>query len=165
MRSKKGKKIPSIFSQIGVSGPKNSTRRVQTLPPPPLPILSIPFSSEIDPLGIKCLTFLRHPCNSGSQLHRGSTCVCNCEARTGSLAIPVVKSGPQQQQVRIDNGETSLSMVFCLNASLRRTPVCPCGSGMRIIFLKPLGQLFCSLPLGGGGLAQAADLLLCCSKK
>ena len=33
--------------------------------PPPSPILLIPFSSKIDPLGIKCLTFLRHASNSG----------------------------------------------------------------------------------------------------
>ena len=46
----------------------------------PLPVLPIPFSSKIDPIGIgiKCLTLL-----------------CICEAIIGNLAISVVKIAPQ----------------------------------------------------------------------
>ena len=57
---KKTKKIPRVFF------PKLVFRDLKRLPPP-LPILPIPFSSEINPLGNKCLTclFLRHASDSG----------------------------------------------------------------------------------------------------
>ncbi len=68
----------------------------------------------------------------------------------------VVKIALQQPKIKIEDGKISLSINLCLNTSLRRTPVCSCKSGTRII-LPPLGQLFCGLPLGGR-LEQAADL-------
>jgi hypothetical protein len=72
-------------------------------PPSPIfPILLIPFSSKIDPLGIKCLTFLRHARNSGFTVAQGQSCACDCEARIGSLAIPVVKIAPQQPKLKIE---------------------------------------------------------------
>ena len=116
---------------------------------PPSPNLLIPFSSEINPLGIECLTFLRQARNSGFRWQGGNTCACHCETRIGSLAIPVVKIVSQRQKLRIDNGKTNLSIDLCLNASLRRTPVCPRKSGMCIIFQAPLGKLFCGLSLEG----------------
>ena len=84
-----------------------------------------------------------------SQWHGGNTCACHCEARIGSLGIPVVKIVPQQRKLRIDDGKTSLSINLCLNASLRRTLVCHHKSGTCTILPAPLGQLFCGLPLGG----------------
>jgi hypothetical protein len=63
---KKVKKVPHVFFKIIVRGPKQKLGRGADAPPlsPPLPpsspILSIPFSLEIDPLGIYRLTFLRH---------------------------------------------------------------------------------------------------------
>ena len=76
--------------------------------------------------------------------------MCHCEARFGSLAIPVVKIAPQQPTSKINNGKASDSIELCLNLSLRRIPVCPRGSGTDIIISAPLGQLLCGLPLEGG---------------
>ena len=75
--------------------PKNSTRRVQTLPPPrvsSLPILLIPLSSKINPLGIKWLTFLRHAHDFGFTVTQGKTATWHCNTRIGSLVITVLKN-------------------------------------------------------------------------
>ena len=162
---KKRRKFHVFFFKISFRGPKQKLGRGADAPPlsPPLPpsspILSIPFSSEIDPLGIYRLTFLRHAHGSCFTVARGNTRTCDCEARIESSAIPVVKIAPQQPKLEIEDGKISLSINLCLNVSLRRTPVCPRESGTCIILPALLGHLFCGLPLGGR-LEQAADLCL-----
>ena len=163
--SKKSEESSTCFFKIIVRGPKQKLGRGADAPPlshplpPSSPILSIPFSSEINPLGIYRLTFLRHARGSCFTVARGNTRTCNCEARIESSAIPVVKIAPQRPKLKIEDGKTSLSINLCLNTSLRRIPVCPRESGTRIILPAPLGQVFCCLPLGGR-LEQAADLRL-----
>ena len=151
-----------FFFQNKCTGTKTKVRsgcRLSPPLPPSSPILSIPFSSEIDPLGIYRLTFLRHAHGSCFTVARGNTRTCDCEARIESSAIPVVKIAPQQPKLEIEDGKISLSINLCLNVSLRRTPVCPRESGTCIILPALLGHLFCGLPLGGR-LEQAADLCL-----
>jgi hypothetical protein len=80
----------------------------------------------------------------------GATLACaTVKPESKSSAIPVVKIVPQRPKVRINDGKTSVSINLCLKVSLRRNPVCPHGSGMRIILPTPLGQLFCGLLLCG----------------
>ena len=152
--SKKSEESSTCFFQIKCSGTKTKVRlgcrRSPPLPPSPplLADMSIPFSSEIDPLGIYRLTFLRHARGSCFTVAWGNTRTCDCEARIESSAIPVVKIAPQRPKLEIEDGKNSLSINLCLNASLRRTPVCPCKSGTCIILPAPL---VCGLPLGGVG--------------
>ena len=115
----------------------------------PSPILLIPFSFKIDPLGIKCLTFYVMHAILDSQWHGDNTATCHCEVRISSPTIPVVKIAPHRPKLQIEDGKTSASIDLYLNTSLRRILVCPHGSGMCIILPTPLGQLFCGLPLGG----------------
>jgi len=70
---KKGRKFHVFFSKKRMY---QNTRRIFYLPgaSPPLPILPIlliPFSSKINPLGIKCLMFLPHAHNSGFTVAHG----------------------------------------------------------------------------------------------
>ena len=65
----KAKKVPRVFFKIGVRGPKQKLSWGQT--PPPSPILRIPFSSEIDPLGVYRLSLARHALDSGFTVARG----------------------------------------------------------------------------------------------
>jgi hypothetical protein len=65
------KKVPRVFSPKLVRGDlKSLPDGWQTLLPS-WPILSISFSSKIDPLGIECVTFVPHACDSGSTVARG----------------------------------------------------------------------------------------------
>jgi hypothetical protein len=70
---KTAKKVPRVLQKNRMY---QNTQRIFYLPgasppSPILPILLIPFSSEIDPLGIYRLTFLRHARNSGFTVARG----------------------------------------------------------------------------------------------
>ena len=65
------KKVPRVFFPKLVLGDmKSHPDGWQTLLPSS-PILSTSFSSKIDPLGINCLTLLRHARNSGSTVAWG----------------------------------------------------------------------------------------------
>ncbi len=62
------KKVPRVFFQNKCSGTNTKVRsgcRRSPLSPPSSPILSIPFSLEIDPLGIYHLSLARHALDSG----------------------------------------------------------------------------------------------------
>ena len=63
-----------VFFQNWCLGTKTKVRsgcRRSPPLPPSSPILLIPFSSEIDPLGIYCLSLARHALNSGFTLAWG----------------------------------------------------------------------------------------------
>jgi hypothetical protein len=65
------KKVPHVFSPKLVPGDlKSLPDGWQTLLPS-WPILSISFSSKIDPLGIECVTFVPHARDSGFTVERG----------------------------------------------------------------------------------------------
>ena len=65
------KKVPRVFSPKLVPGDlKSLPDGWQTLLPS-WPILSISFSSKIDPLGIECVTYVPHACDSGFTVARG----------------------------------------------------------------------------------------------
>ena len=76
---------------------------MQTLPPlpPSSPILSIPFSLEIDPLGIYHLSLARHALDSGFTAAWGQySCVCHCENSITIRAFSEVNFTPNHVKFR-----------------------------------------------------------------
>ena len=112
---------------------------------PPCWFWQYPSHPKLTPLASNaCHSYVTHTILA-SQPHGGINCACNCEARIGSLEIPVVKIVPQQPKIRNDNDDTSVSISLDLNASLRRIPICHHRLGMGITLPKPLAMtaLFC----------------------
>ena len=97
-----------------------------------------------------------------SQCHGGNTCACHCEARIGSLAVPVVKIAPQRPKLKIEDGKTSLGQ-FMSKLVFKKDPSLPSWIWDRYHPPSILGTMLL-WSAAGGGLAQAADLPLCCSK-
>ena len=88
--SKKSEESSTCFFQNLCLGTKTKVRsgcRRSPPLPPSSPILSIPFSSEIDPLGIYRLTFLRHARGSCFTVARGQHSRVRLWSRNHDLCI------------------------------------------------------------------------------
>ena len=134
---KKTKKVPRVFFQNKCSGTKTKVRSGCRRSPPPRQFCQFPSHRKSTPLASIAWNSYITQAILASQSHGGNTCACNCEARIKSSAIPVVKIAPQRPKLKIEDGKTSLSINLCLNASLRRTPVCHRKSGTGIILSAP----------------------------
>ena len=95
---------------------KSKDRRQKTHPdgcrrfPPLTDFPSTPLSLKSTPLALRARHSYMLCTIPVSQLHRGNTSLCNCEARIASLALLGEKNAPQSTKIALNDGTISVIM-------------------------------------------------------